>query len=102
MKKASPQVSMTDLKRIIKEEIGALTEKVDHSSIKTIVTNASELLEAIESFKEKAGVTAVNAVSPGINQLEQILEDMLSSPGSYVQKAKRLPQKISFKPTGKS
>lgn len=99
MTRNAPKVTMTDLKRIINEEMSVLSEKVDHSSIKTIVTNASELLEAIESFKEKAGPTAVSAITPGINQLEQILEDMLSTPGSYVQKSKRLPQKISFKPT---
>ena len=76
-----------------------MNEKVDHSSIKSVVTNASELLDAIESFKEKAGVTAVNAVTPHIGQLETTLEDMLSSPASYVQKVKLGPQKISFKPT---
>jgi hypothetical protein len=74
-----------------------VTEAVDHASIRDVVNVASKLLAAVEMFKEKASPHAINAVTPHIGTLEKVLEDMVSTPGSYVQKPKVEPKKVSLR-----
>jgi lipoate synthase len=90
-------ININDLRKIIKEEIYDLSEAVDHAGIRDVVNGASKLLAAVEAFKETAPHSAINAVTPHINQLEKTLEDMVSSPGSYVAKQKAEPKKVSLK-----
>lgn len=73
-------------------------EAVDHKSINSVVGVASKLLAAVEAFKEKAPPAAINAVTPQLGQLEKTLENMVSTPGSYVPTPKKVPQKVSLKP----
>jgi chemotaxis regulatin CheY-phosphate phosphatase CheZ len=89
---------LKDLRRIINEELTFLKEQVDHAAIKDIVTGAQKLLASIEAFKKTAPPSALNACTPHVDQLEKVLEDMLSTPGSYVQKPKVEPKKVSLKP----
>lgn len=93
----TPKISLTQLRRLIREEAVALTEEVDHKSINSVVGVASKLLAAVESFKEKAPPAAINAVTPHLSQLEKVLENMVSSPGSYVPRPKKEPQKVTLK-----
>lgn len=92
-----PKLKLKDLRRIVKEELSALTERVDHAGINKVVTGASKLLAAVEAFKESAPPSAINAVTPHIDELERVLEDMVSTPGSYVPKPKVEPKKVSLK-----
>lgn len=92
-------IKMQRLREIISEEVAAATlvEFVDHKGISDVVTMASKLLEAVEAFKEKAPPAAINAVTPHLGEMEKVLENMVSSPGSYVAAPVKEPQHVSFK-----
>jgi hypothetical protein len=92
----TPKINLTDLRRIVREEL-KLNETVDHAAIRDIVTDASKLLAAVESFKSTASISAKNAVTPHIDQIEKVLEDMVSTPGSYVAKPKLVPKKVTLR-----
>lgn len=94
----STGISIERLKKIIREELSvSLTEDVDHEGIKNAVTGASKLLSAVQAFKQSAPPSALNAVTPHINQLQRVLEDMLSNPGGYVAQPKVEPKKVSLR-----
>lgn len=94
----APKINIKDLRRIVKEEVTALYEQVDHAAIKDVVTGAQKLLASVEAFKKTAPPSAINAVTPHIDEMERVLEDMLSTPGSYVPKKKVEPKVVSLKP----
>src|SRR5271170_296662 len=97
----TPKISLLRLRQLIKDEVaqGNVSEGVDHKGITSITSTAGKLMAAIEGFKEKAPPAAINAVTPCLGQLEEILENMLSSPGSYVVKPKKEPQHVTLKAT---
>jgi len=93
------KITNARLREIIKEELAKqqIDEAVDHASMSAVATSASKLLAAVESFKEKASAHAINAVTPGLAELEKTLENMVSNPGSYVMKPKVEPKKVSLR-----
>lgn len=91
------KINIDDLRRIVKEELTALTEQVDHAGIKDVVNGAAKLLGAVETFKSAAPPSAINAVTPFLDQLEKTLEDMVSSPGSYVPRPKVEPKLVQLR-----
>ena len=95
----TPKISLEKLRTIIQQELteATVSEALDHKGINSIVTVASKLLAAVEGFKEKAPHAAINAVTPHISELEKVLENMISSPGSYVQVPKAEPKRVSLK-----
>lgn len=101
----TPKISLVKVREIIREELEAarsVNEVVDHNGIRDIVTIASKLLAAVEGFKDKASPAAINAVTPHLAEIEKTLENMMSSPGSYVATPKKEPQKVSLKPAKSS
>lgn len=99
----TPKINAVQLRQIIQEEIRrqVVGEAVDHKSISSIVAVASKLMAAVDGFKEKAPPAAINAVTPHLAELEKVLENMVSSPGSYVPQPKKVQQKVSLKAQGK-
>lgn len=95
----TPKISLLRLRQLISEEVekAAVNEQVDHKSIQSVVSVASKLLAAVEGFKEKAPPAAINAVTPHLGELEKVLENMVSTPGSYVPQPKKEPKKVSLK-----
>lgn len=91
-------LKLNDLRRIVKEELMVMREAVDHTAIRDVVTGASKLLAAVEAFKKTAPPSAVNAVTPHVDEMQRVLEDMVSTPGSYVPKPKVEPKRVSLKP----
>ncbi len=97
------EINEKRLREIVIEEIKAsrkpktVQEAVDHAGISAVVNAASKLLAAVEAFKQKAAPAAINALTPGLSQLEKTLEDMVSTPGSYVAKLKVEPKKVSLR-----
>lgn len=96
------KISIDRLREIIAEELASvsdevISEQVDHSSIRDIVNVASKLLAAVEAFKKKAPAPAINAVTPGLSELEKTLENMVATPGSYVPQVKKEPKRVSLK-----
>lgn len=93
------KITNARLREIIKEELAKqqIDEAVDHAGIKDVVNAASKLLGAVQSFKEKASAHAINAVTPGLGELEKTLENMVSNPSSYVVVPKKEPKKVSLR-----
>lgn len=91
------KININDLKTMIRQEIDVLREQVDHAAIKDVVTAAQKLLSAIEAFKSSAPPAAINAVTPNLDQIAQSLENMVTTPGSYVQAPRRKAQRVSLK-----
>ncbi len=85
-----PQIGLLQLRRLVHEA-------VDHNSIRDIVTTASKLLAAIETFQEKAPPAAINAVTPHLTEMAKVLENMVEAPGSYVAKVKAEPKRVTLK-----
>lgn len=90
-------ISFERLQELIEEEKTRMSEAVDHKSINSVVGVASKLLASVEAFKDKAPPAAINAVTPHLSELEKVLENMVSSPGSYVPVPKKEPKKVSLK-----
>ncbi len=98
----APKISLLRLRQLVKEEIeqnNSVNEAVDHKGINSIVTVASKLLAAVEGFKEKAPPAAINALTPHLAEVEKMLENMVSSPGSYVPTPKKEPKTVSLRAT---
>lgn len=95
----SNKINLKELRKIIESEIKTMSEQVDHAKIKDVVSSASDLLEAISEFRESASGASLNAVTPHLDKLQQALEDMVSTPGSYVEKPKPTQKKVSLRPT---
>jgi hypothetical protein len=94
---AIKKISTAKLREMIETELTALSEQVDHESIRDVVTAAQKLLSAVETFKASATPAAINSVTPHIDHIEKVLEDMLNTPGSYVAKQSSY-KKVSLKP----
>ncbi len=97
----APKISLLRLRQLIQEEVemAELEESVDHKGISSIVAVASKLMAAVEAFKDKAPPAAINAVTPHLAELEKMLENMVSAPGSYVPQPKKEPQRVTLKAT---
>lgn len=99
-----PKISKQRLQKIIAEELKTLKEDVssgpvDHMAIKDVVAKAADLITAIAEFKEEATPAMLNAMTPHINNVEKALQNMVSTPGSYVTVAKKEPKKVSLRST---
>lgn len=93
------KISLPHLQNIIVEEIKSfVSEQVDHQSIRDVVNGASKLLAAVEDFEENASQSMTNAVTPHLAEIKKVLENMVSIPGSYVEKKNTL-KKVSLKPS---
>lgn len=93
-----PKINIDRVREIVAEEVTAmLQEQVDHAGIRDVVNGASKLLAAVESFKGSATGAMVSALTPHLDEIYKILENMVSNPGSYVEKKKVEPQKVSLR-----
>ena len=95
----SNAITLPRLKKIIEEELlRSVNEGVDHASIREVVNTASKLLAAVEAFKEAANGPMTSALTPHVDKIAVMLEDMVSTPGSYVEKKKVEPKMVSLRP----
>lgn len=86
------------IRKIISEEISArMQEQIDHAGIRDVVNGASKLLAAVEAFKGSATGEMVSALAPHLEKIDEILENMVSNPGSYVEKKKVEPKKVTLR-----
>lgn len=88
------------IRNLIRSELSSLKESVDYSSIKNVVTGAEKLLSAIDAFKSTVPSAAINAVTPDIDNLKKMLEQMITNPDSYVEKNN--VKKVSLKAVNSS
>jgi hypothetical protein len=92
------KIDLKTLKKIIKEELGTLSETIDHETVSKLVKVASQLLKSIKEFKDFSSPEALNAVTPSIAELEKTLEGIVETPGAYVSKTKSEPKKVTLTP----
>lgn len=92
-----PKIGLDRLKKIIREELENLYEGEDHDSASKIMSSATKLLNAIESFKESAS-EKVKAEMVDLEKVEQILQRVISSPMQYVDTSKPPAKKVSLRP----
>lgn len=92
-----PKISVERVRKIVAEELARLTEEVDHAGISNVVKLAGKLLDGIKKFDEGASGKMKSSVVPHLDQLRKTLEDMVSSPGSYVDVPVKEPKIVSLK-----
>lgn len=87
------------LRDLILSEVKKLTEDadvLDPAAIKNVVVLAEKLLSAVNAFMSTAS-DDMKAALPHLDECKKTLENMLSSPSSYVTKPTPVAKKISFK-----
>lgn len=90
-------ISEEKLRKMILEELEQMSEQVDHEGVRKVVNGASKLLKALESFREDATGAMSNALTPHLDAMHKALEDMVSTPGSYVDKPKAQPKIVKLR-----
>jgi len=95
------KIKLSELKKIIAEEISLLSEKTNREQreqIDKISNQASKLLNAIEDFKESVDPIASGEIMPHLDKVEEILDDMHRNARGYVEKMQSRVKKVSLKP----
>lgn len=82
------------IREIIQSEL-ILKEQIDHQSIKDVVSVASKLLSALETFMKSAPENLVKTTHKNITSLSSVLEDMVKAPGKYLAPKKK---EVQLKP----
>jgi hypothetical protein len=79
----------------------ALMEGVDSSGVKSLISSAADLYEEITDFEQNATVDAINALTPHLKSVKDMLENMIQNPTSYVPQPKAVveKQRVTFKPS---
>lgn len=82
-------LKINEVRKIVRDEIVRVvledsSSKLDHQGAVAVAASASKLLSALEGFMEKAPQPAIDALMNRKGDLKGALEDMVSSPGSYV------------------
>ena len=95
------QISNQRLREIIIEEAKKILSEdaVDHVAVKDVVNKSADLITALAEFKEDASAAMMNALTPHLNNVEKALQNMLSTPGSYVSAPKKEPKVVSLRST---
>lgn len=92
------KISLQTLKKIIQEEVANLHEGVDHDTASKVMSAATKLLSAIESFKDNASEKAKAEMGSNLDSVEQLLNRIVASPMQYVDATKPPAQKVTLKP----
>ena len=92
-----PKITLETLKRIIREEVSNLHEGADHDSASKVMSAATKLLGAIETFKESASEKAKAEMGSNLESVEQLLNRIVASPMQYVDATKPPVQKVTLK-----
>ena len=94
------KITLNRLKTIISEEISMLVNEDSSKSDKVakLVMNASKLLKALETFRDNVkDIKAVDAVSPHLESLIGVMDQMVDHASTYVDDPKVQPKRLVFK-----
>lgn len=91
------KIGISRLKKIIREELSLLQEGEDHDSASKIMSSATKLLSAIETFKETASEKAKSEMGTNLDGVEQLLNRIVASPMQYVDATKPPAKKVTLK-----
>jgi hypothetical protein len=92
------KIGLARLKNIIREEIENLHEGEDHDSAAKIAKSASDLMKAIDSFRDVSSEKARAEVGQNLETMHQALDRIVHSPMQYVDATKPPVKKVSLKP----
>ena len=78
----------------------ALFEGMNSSEAKALFASVTDLYEEISEFEEEAPVAAINALTPHLKDIKDVLEQIMQNPMSYVTPTKtaKPQQKVTLKP----
>lgn len=93
-----PKIGLDKLKKIIQEEMHNLQEGADHDTASKIMSGATKLLKAIESFKSTASEKVKAEMGSNLEEVEKLLNRIAASPMQYVDATKPTSKKVSLKP----
>lgn len=77
------------------------SEGTDHDTASKIMSGATKLLSAIETFKETASEKVKSEIGSNLDGVEQLLNRIVASPMQYVDVTAPGPKKVSLKPEKK-
>ncbi|NBW06518.1 MAG: hypothetical protein EBR82_00655 [Caulobacteraceae bacterium] len=92
-----PQITLKRLQQIIREEL-SLNEGADHDSAAKVMSSATKLLKAVESFKSASSEKARSEMGTHLDEIEKILNRVVGSPMQYVDATEPAMKKVTLKP----
>jgi len=94
------KLDLKSLNTTIALQKAALFEGMNSSEAKALFASVTDLYEEISEFEEEAPVAAINALTPHLKDIKDILEQIMQNPMSYVTPVKttKLQQKVTLKP----
>ena len=90
------------LKKLIMEELGRLSEDVDHEAAVKTAAAASKLLNAIKVFEESVSPTVKAQADQQLRDLKELMNQVIKSPLDprfATSNAVKEPKKVVLKPT---
>jgi molybdenum-dependent DNA-binding transcriptional regulator ModE len=93
------KIKIERLQSIIREELAALREGTDHDSASKLMSSATKLLNAIESFNEASSEKSKAEIGDSLSSAQKILQRIIASPMQYVDSTGQAAvKKVSLKP----
>ena len=91
-------INTSDLNTTIALQKAVVFEGINSSEAKALFASVTDLYEEISEFEEEAPGAAINALTPHLKNVKDILETIMQNPMSYVAAAKPKAQQVSLKP----
>jgi len=85
------KINLKKLQESINKDANLIYEGLNTDEAKKLYGLVVDLYEEINSFEKEAPHAAVNALSPHLNHVHEMLENMLSEPLNYVSKLEDEP-----------
>jgi hypothetical protein len=85
------KINLKKLQESINKDANLIYEGLNTGEAKKLYGLVVDLYEEINSFEKEAPHAAVNALSPHLNHVHEMLENMLSEPLNYVSKLEDEP-----------
>lgn len=80
------KLDSNSLKATIALQKAALFEGMNSSEAKSLFTSVTDLYDELNEFEEEAPAAAINALTPHLKNIKDVLEQMMQNPMSYVSK----------------
>jgi len=93
-------INTKKLKNVITLQKEMLKEGLNASEAKTLVASVVDLYEELVEFEGSAPSAAINALTPHMKNIKDVLEQMMQNPMSYVEKTEeeRAVKRVVLKP----
>lgn len=92
------KINSSELKTTIAIQKAAIFEGINSSEAKSLFASVTDLYEEISEFEEEAPSAAINALTPHLKNVKDVLETIMQNPMSYVSTEKSKAQTVTLKP----